>query len=128
MNPPPMNPPPTTPPIGPYSPVVRAGPWLVCSGQLGVVAGALVSDAVAAQTNQVLVNLAALLESQGASLSDVVKTTVFLTDMADFAAMNTAYAIAFDGHRPARSTVAVVALPLGADVEIEAWAYKPQRD
>lgn len=117
-----------TPPIGPYSPVVQAGPWLACSGQLGLADGALVPGGVPAQTVQALANLGGLLDSVGASLHDVVKTTVFLTDMADFAAMNEAYAAAFAGHRPARSAVAVVALPLGALVEIEAWAYKPQRD
>ncbi len=117
-----------TAPIGPYSPVVRAGPWLACSGQLGVVDGALVPDGVAAQTEQALANLAAVLDGEGVSLEDVIKTTVFLTDMADFAAMNGVYGAAFAGHRPARSTIAVVALPLGAAVEIEAWAYSPQRD
>lgn len=117
-----------TAPIGPYSPVVRAGPWLVCSGQLGVIDGRLSDEGVAGQTTQALVNLASLLATEDAMLSDVVKTTVFLTDMTDFAAMNEAYGRAFAGHRPARSSVAVVALPLGAGVEIEAWAYKPQRD
>lgn len=117
-----------TAPIGPYSAIVRAGPWLVCSGQLGVRNGALVAGGVPAQTDQALANVAALLAGEGASLDDVVKTTVFLTDMADFGAMNDAYAEAFAGHRPARSAVAVVALPLGADVEVEVWAYRPQRD
>lgn len=115
-------------PIGPYSPVVRAGAWLACSGQLGTVDGSLVAGGVPAQTDQALANLAVLLAGEGASLNDVVKTTVFLTDMADFPAMNDVYAAAFAGHRPARSTVAIVALPLGAAVEIEAWAYSPQRD
>ncbi|MDP9404358.1 MAG: Rid family detoxifying hydrolase [Actinomycetota bacterium] len=114
-----------TPPVGPYSPLVRAGPFLVCSGQLGVRDGAVVTGGVPAQTGQALANLTALLAGEEASLEHVVKTTVFLTDMADFAAMNEAYAQAFAGHRPARSAVAVVALPLGAAVEIEAWAYRP---
>lgn len=115
-------------PIGPYSPIVRAGPWLACSGQLGVLDGSLVPGGVPAQTEQALDNLADLLAGEGASLTDVIKTTVFLTDMADFVEMNDVYAAAFAGHRPARSTIAVVALPLGAAVEIEAWAYRPQRD
>ncbi|MGH9165443.1 MAG: RidA family protein, partial [Acidimicrobiales bacterium] len=110
-------------PIGPYSPVVRAGDWLVCSGQLGVRDGALVDGGVAAQTAQAMANLRALLEGRGASLAHVVKTAVFLLDMADFAAMNTAYAEAFGDHRPARSTLAVAGLPLAAMVEIEAWAW-----
>ncbi len=109
-------------PIGPYSPIVRAGGWLVTSGQIGLRDGAIVDGGVRAQTVQSLANLRTVLEGEGASLADVVKTTVFLTDMADFAAMNEEYATAFGDHRPARSTVAVAALPLGAVVEVEAWA------
>ena len=111
-------------PVGPYSPIVAAGPWLVCSGQLGLKDGAIVPGGVTEQTRQALANVRALLEAEGASLAAVVKTTVFLLDMADFAAMNEVYAEAFASHRPARSTVAVVALPLGAAVEIEAWALR----
>ncbi|HSH23474.1 MAG TPA: Rid family hydrolase, partial [Acidimicrobiales bacterium] len=92
------------------------------SGQLGLHDGALVAGGVAAQTRQALANVAALLAGAGATLADVVKTSVFLTDIADFAAMNEVYAEAFGDHRPARSTVAVTALPLGAAVEVEAWA------
>jgi 2-iminobutanoate/2-iminopropanoate deaminase len=109
-------------PVGPYSPVVRAGDWLVTSGQIGLRDGAIVDGGVRAQTVQALANLRALLEGEGATLAHVVKTTVFLTDMADFAAMNEEYATAFADHRPARSTVGVAALPLGAVVEVEAWA------
>ena len=112
-----------TTPIGPYSPLVRAGDWLVTSGQLGLVDGRLV-DGVTAQTTQALENANALLDGHGASLGDVVKTLVFLADMGDFAAMNDAYAAAFGDHRPARSTVGVAALPMGALVEIEFWARK----
>jgi len=112
-------------PVGPYSPVVRAGGWLVTSGQIGLRDGAIVAGDVRAQTVQALANLRALLEGEGASLDAVVKTTVFLTDMADFAAMNEEYATAFGEHRPARSTVGVAALPLGAVVEVEAWAHAP---
>ena len=110
-------------PIGPYTPVVRAGPWLICSGQLGLVDGSLVDGGLTAQVSQALKNVASLLESEGSELSDVVKTTVFLTDMADFSAMNDAYLAAFGDHRPARSAFAVAGLPLGALVEIEAWAF-----
>jgi len=115
-----------TTPIGPYSPVVEADGWLVCSGQLGLVDGALV-EGVAAQTSRSLKNAEALLAGHGAGLADVVKTTVFLADMADFAAMNQVYAEAFGDHRPARSTVAVAGLPMGGLVEIEVWARKPTR-
>lgn len=108
-------------PLGPYSPIVRAGDWLLCSGQLGVASGEL-AEGVAAQVAQALANADALLRSQGASLRDVVKTTVFLADIADFAAMNEAYGAAFGDHRPARSAFAVAALPMGAAVEIEVWA------
>ena len=110
-------------PLGPYTPIVRAGDWLVVSGQLGVRDGALVEGGVSAQATQAVANMQTLLESEGASLESVVKTTVFLTDMADFAGMNDAYVTAFGDHRPARSSIGVAALPLaGAVVEIEAWA------
>lgn len=112
-------------PVGPYSPIVRAGEWLVCSGQIGLRDGAVVEGGVRAETVQALANLKALLESEGATLADVVKTTVFLLDMGDFAPMNEEYAAAFGDHRPARSTVAVAALPLGAGFEVEAWARRP---
>jgi 2-iminobutanoate/2-iminopropanoate deaminase len=109
-------------PVGPYTPIVRAGSWLVCSGQVGLAEGGLVEGGVTAQLRQALANLAALLAGEGASLADVVKATVFLTDMADYQAMNEVYVEAFGDHRPARSAVAVAALPLGALVEVEAWA------
>jgi 2-iminobutanoate/2-iminopropanoate deaminase len=113
----------TPPPVGPYTPVLRAGDWIVCSGQVGQVEGRLVDGGVAGQVAQAVANLAAVLHSQGADLSTVVKTTVFLTSMDDYAVMNGAYTAAFGTHRPARSAVAVAALPMGALVEIEAWAY-----
>lgn len=109
-------------PLGPYTPIVRAGEWLVCSGQVGTAAGQLV-EGVTAQVTQAVLNLSTLLQSEGESLSSVAKTTVFLADMADFGAMNEAYMAAFGDHRPARSALAVAALPLGAAVEIEAWAW-----
>ena len=112
---------------GPYSPAVRAGDWLALAGQVGIdpATGRLVDGAVAAQTRQALVNVAAVLGDCGASLGDVAKTTVFLVDMGDFPVMNEVYAEALGGHWPARSTVAVAALPLGARVEVEVWAYVP---
>jgi 2-iminobutanoate/2-iminopropanoate deaminase len=112
-------------PLGPYTPVVRAGDFVFVSGQGGLLDGALVPGGVAAETDQALRNLADLLASVGASLSDVVKTTCFLTDMEDYARFNERYSAAFDGHRPARSCVAVHALPAGFLVEVEAVAYKP---
>jgi len=110
-------------PVGPYTPIVRAGEWLVCSGQVGTSGGQLVEGGVAAQVTQAVLNLSTLLEGQGGSLASIAKTTVFLADMADFGTMNEAYIAAFGDHRPARSAFAVAALPLGAAVEIEAWAW-----
>jgi len=107
--------------LTPYTPVVRAGDWLVVSGQIGLRDGALVSGA--AQCRQALANLATVLEGEGAGLASVVKTTVFLRDMDDYAAMNEAYTAAFGEHRPARSAVGVAGLPLDARVEVEAWAW-----
>ena len=110
-------------PLGPYRPVVRAGDFVIVSGQGGMVDGTLVDGGVAPETTQAIANIAALLAGEGASLDDVVKTTCFLTDMGDFATFNRAYMDAFGDHRPARSTVAVAALPAAFRVEIEAWAY-----
>jgi 2-iminobutanoate/2-iminopropanoate deaminase len=117
-------------PLGPYTPIVRAGDWLICSGQIGISDGHLVDGGIQGQVRQALANVAALLASTGSSLAEVVKTTVFLADIADFAAMNEAYVEAFAAlgdHRPARSAFAVAALPLGALVEVEAWAYVGSR-
>ena len=113
---------------GPYSPAVRAGDWLALAGQVGIdpASGKLAEGGVADQTRQAMANVAAVLGDCGASLGDVAKTTVFLVDMGDFPVMNEVYAVAFAGHRPARSTVAVAALPLGARVEVEVWAYVPR--
>lgn len=109
---------------GPYSPIVRAGEWLVTAGQVGVGAGGgLVDGGIQAQTRQALRNVEALLEQEGASLADVVKTTVFLADIDDWPAMNEAYVEVMGESRPARSAFAVAALPIGALVEIEAWAF-----
>lgn len=112
-------------PIGPYTPVVRAGDWIIVSGQLGIADGALVPGGVAAQTAQAVVNLKARLKEAGASISDVSKTLCFLTDMDTFPTFNEAYVAGFGSSRPARSTIGVAALPFGGAVEIEAWAYKP---
>ena len=109
-------------PIGPYSPSYRAGDLLFCSGQIGLVDDAL-PEGLAAQTLQALANLKALLADNGLSMENVVKATVFLTDMAHFTEMNDIYIEAFGSHRPARSTVAVVALPRNALFEIEAIAH-----
>ena len=110
-------------PVGPYTPAVRAGDWLVCSGQVPLRDGQLVDGSIGAQVTQCVSNIAALLDQNGARLDQVVKTLVFLTDMADYPEMNEAYVTAFGDHRPARSAVAVAGLPLGARVEIEAWAF-----
>jgi 2-iminobutanoate/2-iminopropanoate deaminase len=112
-------------PVGPYTPVVRAGDWVIVSGQLGLENGALVPGGVAAQTTQAVKNLRARLEEKGLTLEDVAKTLCFLADMDTFATFNAAYVDGFGDARPARSTIGVAALPFGGAVEIEAWAYKP---
>ena len=111
-------------PLGPYTSIVRAGDWLIVSGQIGVRDGSL-TDGVAAQTAQAVANVGAQLATMGAALTDVAKTLCFLTNMDDFATFNDAYIAGFGDHRPARSTIGVAALPASALVEIEAWAYKP---
>ena len=110
--------------IGPYSQATQAAGLLFTAGQVGFdpSTGELVDGGIAEQTERVLLNVRAILQAGGLDMANVIKTTVFLVDMADFAAMNTAYARAFGDHRPARSTVAVAALPRGARVEIEAIA------
>jgi 2-iminobutanoate/2-iminopropanoate deaminase len=119
---------PNAPPVaGPYSPAVRAGDWIVLAGQVGLdPKTAALADGVEAQARQVLANIEAVLGDCGATLRDVAKATVFVTDIAQFATVNAVYAEAFGEHRPARSTVEVAALPAGAEVEIEVWAYRPQ--
>jgi len=108
-------------PVGPYTPLVRAGDTLYVSGQLGLLDGALV-DGLDAQVRQAVANLADLLAAEGATLSNIVKTTVLLDSIDDYVAMNTAYTESFGDHRPARAAFAVDALPLGGLVEIEAIA------
>ncbi|MGA1141727.1 MAG: RidA family protein [Ilumatobacteraceae bacterium] len=114
-------------PIGPYTPVVRAGDWVIVSGQLGLRDGNIVEGGVKAQTTQAIANLKMQLESVGASLRDVSKTLCFLTDMDTFPTFNEAYVAGFGAHRPARSTIGVASLPAQGAVEIEAWAYVPVR-
>ncbi|MBV8951090.1 MAG: deaminase [Actinobacteria bacterium] len=115
---------PSAPPVaGPYSPAVRAGDWLVLAGQVGIDADGRLAAGVEEEARQALQNVDAVLHDCGATLSDVAKTTVFVTDMGDFAAVNAVYASVFGRHRPARSTVQVAGLPAGASVEIEVWAY-----
>ena len=115
--------------VGPYTPAVRAGSWWVSSGQIGVrgtpEGPRLVGGGVAAQARQALENLASLLGEAGLGWGDVVKTTVFLASVDDYAAFNEVYVGVLGAARPARSVVAVAGLPLGALVEIEAWARRP---
>ena len=112
-----------TKPLGPYAPIVRAGGWLVTAGQLGLRDGQLVPGGIEAETAQAMANLRSLLEREGAAMEAIVKTTVFLADIEDWPRMNPPYLEALGDHRPARSAFAVAALPMGARVEIEAWAY-----
>jgi 2-iminobutanoate/2-iminopropanoate deaminase len=110
--------------IGPYSQAVKTGNLVFCSGQIPIdpATGDFVSGGVAEQTEQVLINLSAVLEAAGTSLSNVVKTTVFLADMGDFTEMNVVYTKYFDENKPARATVQAAGLPRGARVEIECIA------
>lgn len=110
--------------LGPYSQAIKTEHFIFCSGQIPIDpgTGVLLEGDIGAMTRQVLSNLQAVLEAAGSSLAKVVKTTVFLADMADFAAMNAAYAEFFPLEPPARSTVQVAALPRGTRVEIEAVA------
>ncbi len=111
-------------PVGPYSPVLRAGDWVYTAGQLGLVDGKLVAGGVEVEVSQIFANATGLLAKAGATLDQVVKCTVFLTSMDDFATMNGVYVTQWPGHhRPTRSTVGNVTLALGAHVEIEFTAY-----
>jgi 2-iminobutanoate/2-iminopropanoate deaminase len=115
--------------VGPYSQGVRAGHFLYTAGQIALdpATGKIVEGDVAAQTRQVMGNLQAILQAAGSTLDKVVKTTVFLQEMDDFAQMNGEYSQFFEGDPPARSTVQVAGLPLGALVEIEAIALIPHQ-
>jgi 2-iminobutanoate/2-iminopropanoate deaminase len=113
--------------VGPYSQAVAAGPFVFCSGQIPLnQAGELVQGDIVVQTVQVLENLKVVLAAAGLTLGHVVKTTVFLADLADFAEMNRVYAEYFTEHPPARSTIQVAGLPKGASVEIEAVAIRKE--
>jgi orotate phosphoribosyltransferase len=113
--------------VGPYSQAIAAGPLVFCSGQIPLEpkTGILVEGTITLQTNRVLQNIAAVLRAHGLEMEHVVKTTVFLTDLANFGEMNAAYSEFFPSDPPARSTIQVAALPKGANVEIEAIALKP---
>jgi 2-iminobutanoate/2-iminopropanoate deaminase len=115
-------------PLGPYSHGIRSDRWVFASGTIGndPASGKLVAGGVAAETRQALTNLSATLRAGGTSLAQVLKTTVFLVDLGQFAAMNAVYAEFFPQDPPARSTIQVGALPGGASVEIEAVAFVPE--
>lgn len=110
--------------VGPYSQAIRVGDWVFTAGQLAIdpATGKFIGGEIEVQTRQVLKNIAAVLDAAGSSLDKVIKTTVFLKDIGDFKAMNQVYAEFFTHEPPARSTVEVANLPLGALVEIEAIA------
>ncbi len=107
--------------VGPYSHAARVGNLLFCSGQIPLDPDTMkiVDGGIEAQTQQVLDNIVSLLKTAGASLGNIAKTTIFLTDLGDFSTVNGLYEAAFGDHKPARSTIQVAALPLGANVEIE---------
>jgi 2-iminobutanoate/2-iminopropanoate deaminase len=119
---------PNAPPVaGPYSPAVRAGDWLVLAGQVGfdVSTGTLAGGGTAGEARQAFTNVTTVLADCGAGWDDVAKVTIFLADMADFPAVNEVYGEIVEQNRPARTTVQVAGLPVGARVEIEVWAHKP---
>jgi 2-iminobutanoate/2-iminopropanoate deaminase len=114
--------------VGPYSQAVRVGQFVYTAGQIPLdpATGKMVDDDITVQSERALRNLEAVLAAAGGSLNDVIKTTVFLQDIAEFAAMNAVYAQFFSQNPPARSAVQAAALPLGARVEIEAVAFLPR--
>ncbi|HEY3096091.1 MAG TPA: Rid family detoxifying hydrolase [Acidimicrobiia bacterium] len=119
---------PNAPPVaGAYSPAVRAGDWLVLAGQVGfdVSTGQLAAGGTAGEARQAFVNVTTVLADCGAGWADVAKVTIFLADMADFPSVNEVYGEFVEKNRPARTTVQVAALPIGARIEVEVWAYKP---
>ncbi|MBI3543294.1 MAG: RidA family protein [Deltaproteobacteria bacterium] len=113
-------------PVGPYSQAIEAGGFVFCSGQIALdpASGSLVGDTPAAQADKLMDNVRAVLEAAGLGMNSIVKTTIFLLDMKAFAEVNAAYERKLGGHKPARSTVAVSALPKGALVEIEVLAVR----
>ena len=117
-------------PLGPYSPARRAGDFVILSGQLGTVPGvtppSLVEGGAADQLRQALLTAEALLGENGATMNQVVKGTLFLMDVADFAACNDVWMAAFETPRPTRSTIQIAGIPMaGARAEVELWAYAP---
>ncbi len=117
-------------PLGPYSPARRAGDFVILSGQLGTVPGVtpptLVEGGAADQLRQALLNAETLLGENGATMNQVVKGTLFLMDVADFAACNDVWMAAFETPRPTRSTIQIAGIPMaGARAEVELWAYAP---
>lgn len=113
--------------VGPYSQAIRAGDFIYTAGQIALdpATGKLVEGDVAVQAERAIQNIQAVLEAAGASLADVIKTTVYLRTMNDFAAMNAVYSRLFGENRPARTTIAIDGIPLGGLFEIEVVAYKP---
>ena len=113
--------------VGPYSVATEANGFVFFSGQVGVdpATNSVVDGGVEAEARQIMTNLAAILADVGLTASDVVKSTIFLVDMGDFAAVNKIYGAAFEGANPSRSTVQVAGLPLGVNVEIEILAVRP---
>ena len=121
-----------SPAVGPYSPARRVGDWVITSGQVGLAtdssgAARLVEGGTVAELRQALHNVAEVLAGEGATLPDVVKTTLYLVDMSEFSAVNEVWVEYFTENRPTRCAVAVAALPIGARIEVEAWAYAPVR-
>jgi 2-iminobutanoate/2-iminopropanoate deaminase len=111
--------------VGPYSQAIAAGDFVFCSGQIGInPKTGVLAEGIEKQTKQGLENLKNVIEAAGAGLKNVVKTTIYLKNLADFEKVNKIYADFFEEHRPARATVEVSALPKGALVEIEAIVYK----
>ena len=113
----------------PFSPAVRVGPMIFLSGQIGttnMAPPALVTGGIEAETRQTLDNIKAVLAKHGATMDDVVKCTVMMADMKEWPAMNAVYVDYFPGHKPARSAFGAAGLALGARVEIECWAYRPE--
>jgi 2-iminobutanoate/2-iminopropanoate deaminase len=110
--------------IGPYSQAIKCGNILFCSGQIPLdpATGEMVSGDIRAQAEMVMKNIAAVLSEAGAGFDDVIKTTIYLLDMGDFTSVNEIYGRSFQKHKPARSTVAVKALPRGAMLEVEVIA------
>ncbi|MFX1509297.1 MAG: RidA family protein [Promethearchaeota archaeon] len=116
-------------PVGPYSQAIRAGDFLFVAGQVPVnpETGEFVTEDISAQTRQCMENIKAILTEAGVSIFDIVRTTIYLTNMADFGEVNEAYGNYFDLDPPARTTIGVAALPKGVAIEIDVIAYAPQK-